>query len=267
MGKVIFITGVSSGFGKAMAGALSGQGHVVYGSSRQPGFQMEGVQVLKVDVTLFEEVEQAVQTIIGKEGRIDVLINNAGFGLGGALEDFTEEEAKMEMETIVLGAYRCCRSVLPHMRRQKSGMILSIGSIAGLMGIPFQGFYSASKFGLEGFMQSLRYEVSPYGIKVVMINPGDFNTGFTANRRLVKKTLQSDYRDRFNGTLQVVEKDEGQGLEASVLARKVLAVVNSRNPRHRYIVASFDQKLAVFLNKVLPAKWFFRIIGSHYKTH
>ena len=116
MGKVIFITGVSSGFGKAMAEALSGQGHVVYGSSRRPGFKTEGVQVLKMDVTVEEEVKQAVQTIVDREGRIDVLINNAGFGLAGALEDFTEEEAKMEFETIVLGAYRCFRQFFDEVR-------------------------------------------------------------------------------------------------------------------------------------------------------
>lgn len=267
MGKVIFITGVSSGFGKAMAEGLSGQGHVVYGSSRRPGFKTEGVQVLKMDVTVEEEVKQAVQTIVDREGRIDVLINNAGFGLAGALEDFTEEEAKMEFETIVLGAYRCSRSVLFHMRRQKAGMILSVGSIAGLMGIPFQGFYSASKFGLEGLMQALRYEVSRHGINVVMLNPGDFDTGFTKNRRLVEKTPDSDYKERFFRTLDVIEKDEGSGLKADVLAKKVTSIVGKRNPRHRYIVASFDQKLAVFLNRALPPKWFFRIIGSHYKTH
>ena len=266
MGKIIFITGVSSGFGKAIAQELLIYGHVVYGSHRREGLFPEGVRLLKLDVTNDHELAQAVEEIVIREGRIDVLINNAGFGLAGAIEDFSEEEAHLELETNLLGAFRCNKYILPHMRRQGSGTIITIGSVAGLMGIPFQGFYSASKFGLEGLMQALRYEVKPYGIKVVMVNPGDFNTGFTKNRRIVATALESNYRNAFLKTLAVIEKDEGKGLNAVILARKVAHIVSKKNPRHRYIVASFDQKLAVLLKMILPSGLFFRIISGHYKS-
>lgn len=265
MGKVILITGVSSGFGKAIALELVSQGHIVYGTSRRDAIKTEGVRFLKADVTSPSDMEQAVEEIVAKEGRIDVMINNAGFGLAGAIEDYTEEEAHLEIETNLLGAYRCSKSVLPQMRKQGSGTIITISSIAGLFGIPFQGFYSASKSGLEGLMQALRYEVSPYGIKVVVVNPGDFDTGFTRNRRMTANTCVSAYKDRFLTTLEVIENDEGKGLKAGVLAKKVASIINKRNPRHRYIVASLDQKLAVFLSKILPSSLFFRLIGSHYK--
>ncbi|MBW6497029.1 MAG: SDR family oxidoreductase [Bacteroidales bacterium] len=266
MRKVVLITGVSSGFGYAIAQLLSKQGHLVYGTNRKEHLEQDGINILKLDVTRPEEIENAVRTIISREGRIDVLINNAGFGIAGALEDFSEEEALLEINTNLLGVYRCCKYVIPHMRKQGFGTIITIGSIAGLMGIPFQGFYAASKFGVEGFMQSLRYEVQPFGVKVVMVNPGDFNTGFTANRKMVRATATSDYQQPFRTTLNVIEKDESGGLKPHVLAKKVAEIVASKNPRHRYIVASFDQKLAVILSKIMPAKWFTKLIAGHYKT-
>jgi len=266
MKKVVLITGVSSGFGRSTAELLSKQGHVVYGTSRSQSTSVPGVQVLKADITRYEEVEYAVQAIFSREGRIDVLINNAGFGVAGAIEDYSEEEAFLEINTNFLGAHRCSKSLLPYMRNQGGGTIIIIGSIAGLIGLPFQGFYSASKFALEGYMQSLRYEVKPFGIQIVMVNPGDFNTGFTANRQLVRETVHSDYSQLFRNTLSVIEKDESAGLQPIVLAKKVARIVAAKKPRHRYIVASFDQKLAVFLSKILPSKWFARLIAGHYKT-
>jgi short-subunit dehydrogenase len=266
MKKVILITGVSSGFGRATAELLSAQGHAVFGTSRNQNTSIPGVQIMKVDVTRPEEVENAVQSVVSREGRIDVLVNNAGFGLAGAIEDFSAEESLLEINTNFLGVHHCSRTVLPHMRKQRGGIIITIGSIAGIMGIPFQGFYSASKFAVEGYMQALRYEVKPYGVKVVMVNPGDFNTGFTANRQLVRETVHSDYSQLFRTTLSVIEKDESGGLKPQVLAKKVAEIVAARNPRHRYIVASFDQKLAVMLSKVMPAKWFSRMIAGHYKV-
>ncbi|HAK00491.1 MAG TPA: oxidoreductase, partial [Bacteroidales bacterium] len=150
MEKVVFITGVSSGFGLAIAMELAESGHKVYGTSRRDGLSLPNVVVLKADVNVFGSITHAVDTIIQKEGRIDVLINNSGIGLGGAIEDFSEQEAEKELNTNFLGVFRTIKCVLPYMRKQQGGTIITIGSIAGLMGIPFQGFYSASKFALEG---------------------------------------------------------------------------------------------------------------------
>ncbi|HSV89272.1 MAG TPA: SDR family oxidoreductase [Bacteroidales bacterium] len=266
MKKVIFITGVSSGLGLAIAKQLEMLGHIVYGSSRNENFDLEGIQVIKMDVTRSGEIDQAIQFIISREGRIDVLINNAGIGLAGAIEDFSEQEAYFEMNTNFLGAYRCCKVVLPYMRKQKGGTIITIGSIAGLMGLPYQGFYSASKFALEGLMESLRYEAKQWGIRVVMVNPGDFRTGFTANRLKVENSVKSEYQKSIIRALTVIGNDETGGLLPDTLARKLSKIIIYKNPKHRYIVASFEQKLAVLLSKILPSKWFSKIIAGHYKV-
>ncbi len=262
----MLITGVSSGFGRAIARLLASRGHIVYGTSRSDQTAIDGVGVLVANVNKPEEVENAVGKIFDREGRIDVLVNNAGFGLAGAIEDYSEGEAMLELNTNFLGVHRCCQAVLPYMRKQGNGTIISIGSIAGIMGIPFQGFYSASKFAVDGYMQALQYELKPYGIKVVMVNPGDFKTGFTDNRQLVKAATNSPYSHRFRQALEIIEKDETNGLNPEVIAKKVAAIVSAKNPRYRYIVASFDQKLAVCLSKVLPQKMFFKIIAGHYKV-
>ena len=266
MKKVIFITGVSSGFGLHIAKTLSSQGHVVYGSSRKDGFQLEGVKVVKMDVNDEQEVKSTIDEIVGKEGKLDILINNAGIGLGGALQDFSEKESMIELNTNLLGVFRCSKFALPHMISNGDGKIITIGSIAGLLALPFQGFYSASKFGVEGFLESLRYEVSKFGVKVVLVNPGDFHTGFTSNRKLIEGAKEGNYKDALEKTLAVIEKDETGGLDPAILAKKVGRIVNKKNPRHRYIIASLDQKLAVLLKRILPSKLFYKILASHYKV-
>lgn len=266
MKKVVLITGVSSGFGHAIARLLAGMGHIVYGTSRSGQTSIEGVRVLVANVNYTQEVVSVVQEVVMRESRLDVLINNAGFGIAGAIEDFSDEESMLELNTNFLGVHRCCQAVLPYMRNQGKGTIITIGSIAGIMGIPFQGFYSASKFALEGYMQALQYELQPYGVKVVMVNPGDFTTGFTANRIFVGAAANSHYSHRFRQALEVIEKDETNGLNPEVIARKVSAIVSAKKPRFRYIVASFDQKLAVCLSKILPGRLFFKIIAGHYRV-
>ena len=265
MKKVVFITGISSGFGLAIATQLAAAGPRVYGTSRKSGFSLPGVVTLKADVTQMEEVEAAVAEVIRNEGCLDVLINNAGIGLAGAIEDFREDEAFREINTNLLGVYRTTRCVLPVMRSQNKGTIITISSIAGMMGIPFQGFYASSKFAVEGLMQALRYEVAPFDIQVVMVNPGDFRTGFTGNRQIVGSNTGGAYHSAFEKTLNVIEHDENSGLNAEVLAKKILKIVEMQNPAHRYVVASVEQKLAVMLQRILPAKLFFRILASHYK--
>jgi short-subunit dehydrogenase len=266
MNKVVFITGVSSGFGLQIAKTLSRQGHVVYGSSRKDGYQLEGVKVVSMDVNSDLEVKATIEAIIANEGRLDVLINNAGIGLGGALQDFSEKETLIELNTNLLGVFRCCKYALPHMIKQGKGSIITIGSIAGLLALPFQGFYSASKFGVEGLMESLRYEVSKFGVKVVLVNPGDFHTGFTSNRKIVDSALGGIYKESLQKTLSVIEKDETGGLNPEILAKKIGRIVKTKSPRHRYIVASIDQKLAVLLKRILPSKLFYKILASHYKV-
>jgi NAD(P)-dependent dehydrogenase (short-subunit alcohol dehydrogenase family) len=265
MAKVILITGISSGLGKYTAEYLSEKKHIVYGTSRRETEVKEGIHLLKVDVTDTSSVAEAIQSVISKEGRIDVLINNAGMGLGGPVEEFTDEESKMQLDANFFGTFHMCKGVLPYMRNQNNGLVINISSIGGLMGLPFQGFYSASKFAVEGLTESLRYETRKFHINFVLINPGDFKTHFTANRKAIASLSEkSAYYDQYTKSISVIEKDENNGCDPMVLAKKIASIVEKKNPATRYIVASFEQKLAVWLKYLLPEKIFLRILGSHY---
>jgi len=265
MSKVIFITGISSGFGKHTASLLAAKGHVVYGTSRKQIDHDPQVNILYMDVTDLPAVESCVRIVLEKEGRIDVLINNAGMHTGGAIEISPYDDVRKQIDTNLFGAIHTIRAVLPAMRRQGSGTIINISSIGGLMGLPFQGFYSASKFAIEGLSEALRMELKQFHIRVVVINPGDFHTHNTLNRKNVSVSgdIQA-YEEQFKKSLDIIEKDENGGWSPDILAQKISKIVDSKKPCTRYIVASFEQKLAVFLKYVLPGSWFSKILEGHY---
>jgi NAD(P)-dependent dehydrogenase (short-subunit alcohol dehydrogenase family) len=267
MKKVILITGISSGFGKETAGLLSASGHTVYGTIRRDCETSEKIFVLRMDLTDLVSIKKAVETVIQKEGRIDVLINNAGMHTGGPIETLPSEYSKLQMDTSFYGLVQLTMEVLPFMRKQGSGMIINFSSIGGLMGLPFQAFYSASKFAVEGFSEALRMEVKPFNIKIVVINPGDFHTNNSVNRRhFLSPTNDSDpYHENFKNALEQIEKDEADGWEPVVLARKLVKIVESKKPRQKYIIASFEQKLAVLLKSILPGILFRTILEDHYR--
>jgi NAD(P)-dependent dehydrogenase (short-subunit alcohol dehydrogenase family) len=267
MKKVILITGISSGFGKQTAELLAEKGHAVYGTVRRDTEISSAVVGLKMDLTNPDSIKNAVESVILKEGRIDVLINNAGMHTGGPIETSPAENIKLQMDTNFLGTVLLTREVLPIMRKQGGGTIINFSSIGGLMGLPLQGFYSAAKFALEGFSEALRMEVNQFKIKVVLINPGDFHTSNSSNRRnfLAPTGPDDPYKIQYEKTLAVIEKDESNGWEPVVLARKLVKIVECKNPGQRYIIASFEQKLAVLLKYILPGKLFRKILQDHYK--
>jgi len=267
MTKIILITGISSGFGKQTANLLTRQGHSVYGTIRKECEVSNLVNVLKMDLTDKESIRKTVETIIGKEGRIDVLINNAGMHTGGPIETSPEKHIRLQMDSNFMGTVHLTREILPIMRKQGGGTIINFSSIGGLMGLPFQAFYSTSKFAIEGFSEALRMEVSRFNIKVVVINPGDFHTSNSANRRnfLAPAGPEDPYQKQFEKTLSIIEKDEANGWDPVILANKLVKIIECKNPSQRYIIASFEQKLAVLLKHVLPGKLFMKILGSHYK--
>ena len=269
MKKVILITGISSGFGKQTAELLANNGNIVYGTVRRDIEVSSRVNVLKLDLTNIDSIRQVVRTLLEKEGRIDVLINNAGMHTGGPIETSPIENIELQMDTNFIGTVHLIREVLPVMRKQLSGTIINFSSIGGLMGLPFQAFYSAGKFAIEGFSEALRMEIKKYNIKVVLINPGDFHTNNSANRRnyLAPTGISDPYNEQFARTLAIIEKDEANGWEPVVLARKIVKIVEYKNPRQRYIIASFEQKLAVVLKYILPGKLFSMILEDHYKIH
>ena len=262
---IIFITGISSGFGLETARLLTQEGHTVYGTVRREVTPLPKVNYLTLDVRDKQAVANAVQQIVEKEGRIDVLVNNAGMGIGGPLEFATEEEIRLQMDTNFMGLVHCVDAVLPYMRKQKSGKIIALSSIGGLMGLPFQGFYSASKFAIEGYCEALRLEVASLGVQVVVVRPGDFSTGFTGSRKKVTNEAALQAYPLYRDAIAKVEHDETGGLKPEVLARTINRVVGKRNPRNGYVVASLEQRLSVLLKRILPAKWFGRILGSYYK--
>jgi len=169
------------------------------------------------------------------------------------------------MDTNFLGLVHLTREVLPLMRKQGGGTIINFGSIGGLMGLPFQGFYSASKFAIEGFSEALRMEVKQFNIKVVVINPGDFHTNNSINRRgFIVDSADDPYKTQFDKTLLIIENDESKGWVPEILAKKMIKIVECKNPKQRYVIASLEQKLAVVLKYILPGKIFSKILESHY---
>jgi NAD(P)-dependent dehydrogenase (short-subunit alcohol dehydrogenase family) len=267
MATVVFITGVSSGLGKACAAELSAAGYSVYGTSRKPALEKLPYTVVPMDVTDEQSVTRAINEVIGREGKIDVLLNNAGMGIGGALENFSAQEAQIQFDTNFFGMARVISAVLPFMRARKSGKIINVSSVGGLMGLPFQGHYSAAKFAVEGYSEALSMEVRSFNISVVVVNPGDFKTGFTSNRIFTAKdSMGSDYENKFRKAVAVIEKDEQGGSDPLVLARTIVKIVRSENPNYRYIAGRFDQRLIARLKPFLPHRLVEWILMDHYKV-
>jgi NAD(P)-dependent dehydrogenase (short-subunit alcohol dehydrogenase family) len=265
MGKVILVTGISSGFGKHTAELLALRGYNVYGTIRKEAETDPKIKVLRMDLTDVTSIKSAVGSMFLKEGKIDVLINNAGMHLGGPIEFTPPEDFERQMATNFLGVVHLIQAVLPIMRKQGYGTIINISSVGGLLGLPFQGFYCSSKFALEGLSESLRMELKAFNIKVIVINPGDFNTNNTVNRKnIFNSNNENPYLDQFRKTLSIIEKDETKGWKPEILASKLCKIIECRNPKDRYIIGSLDAKFAVQLKKILPASLFSKLLGSFY---
>ena len=260
---VVLITGISSGFGLESARLLASRGHKVYGTVRREVEKLDGVNYLFADVTDREAVQRAVDEVIAREGRIDAIVCNAGMGVGGPIEFTSPEDARRQIETNFGGAVALIQAALRPMRTQRSGRIICVSSIGGLMGLPYQAFYSASKFALEGFCEALRLEVRDFGIQVTLVNPGDFSTGFTSGRKKVPSEAQEAYPAYAEG-MQKIEHDELGGLKPIVVARTIEKILRKRRPAYHYVVATFEQRLSVFLKRILPARLFARILGAYY---
>jgi short-subunit dehydrogenase len=193
---------------------------------------------------------------------VDAVINNAGWGLMGAVEDTTIEEAKAQLETNFFGVLRVCREILPVMRAHGGGHVINISSLGGVVGLPFSGLYSASKFALEGLSEAVRLETSRFGIRVVLIEPGDFRTNFTAMRRMTRASASdSVYREAVARALAAQEKEERNGPGPESIALLVEQVLNSAHPRLRYTVGMASQRIVVPCKRFLPQRlfeWIFR---------
>ena len=266
MAKVILVTGASSGIGLACATALAAKGHTVYGSARDLSrISSQSFKPVQLDVTDDDSAKAAIDKIIQAEGRIDVLVNNAGNGVTGPAYAMPVESAKKQFEVNFFGLVRLCSAVLPGMINKKQGLIVNMGSLAGLFGLPYQSVYSASKYAVEGYSQSLRMELRNTGVKVVIINPGDFKSDFSQNREKVPFSLENEMlKKEYTTAVASMEKDESIGADPKVLADKLCRIVDSSNPKHRYLVGAVGQTIVPTLKSILPGGLFEKLMNDHY---
>lgn len=261
--KVILLTGASSGIGYQTAEYLAKQGHIVYGAARRVE-KMEplkafGVKPISLDVTLEDSINEAVEHIVAEEGRIDVLVNNAGYGSYGAIEDVSIEEARKQFDVNIFGVAMLTKKVLPHMRAQKSGTIINVASIGGRLTTYFGAWYHATKYALEAFSDALRMETKQFGINVSIIEPGGIKTpwGFIAADHLAESAKGGAYEQQASAVAAGMRKQyEGNMMSNPiVIAKAISRAVNSNRPNTRYTVG-FMAKPLVWLHALLPARWF-----------
>ena len=249
MNEVVIITGGTSGIGLATAKLLRGKGCKVYDFSRRP--HADTPDHLSVDVTDENAVRAAVAAVIAREGRIDVLINNAGFGISGAVEFTSSEDAHRLMEVNLFGMDNMIRAVLPHMRAAGRGRIVNLSSVAGVFAIPFQAWYSASKAAVRAMSLALANEVAPYGVQVACVLPGDIHTGFTAARE--KSDAGDDaYGGRIARSVAKMERDEVNGMSPETAARTVARVATKKGGVKPCYTIGMSYRCLVFLDRLLP---------------
>jgi NAD(P)-dependent dehydrogenase (short-subunit alcohol dehydrogenase family) len=239
--RVVLITGASSGIGKACARHLAERGYRVYGTSRKitsdDPVEDGSVRMIRMDVNDDRSVASGIDQVLQDAGRLDVVVNNAGFGIAGAIEETSIEEVRALFETNLFGLLRVCQT----------------------------GLYSATKFAVEGLTEALRMEMKPFGIKVILIEPGDFRTGFTNNRVYTSKE-DSAYQERFQRALKVAESDEEGGSSPERIARLLYRILQNSSPKVRYSTGEASQRAAAILKGILPSKLFEWGLMKYYKV-
>jgi NAD(P)-dependent dehydrogenase (short-subunit alcohol dehydrogenase family) len=254
--RVVLLTGASAGLGRACAERLDAAGWVVVGASRRGTAGGRGESLI-MDVDDDASVRDGVAGVVDRHGRIDALVAAAGWGLAGPVEQTGIEEAKAQLETNFWGAVRVVQEVLPVMRAQGGGRIILMSSIGGIIGIPFQAFYSASKFALEGLGESLAYEVAPFGISVTLIEPGNFATDFTSSRRMSSSSSSDGaYQAALDKAVTLMEHDELNGASPEDVASLVVKVLGSRRPPRRVSVGKAGERVGLMAKRLMPFRLF-----------
>lgn len=266
MKKVILITGGSSGIGKAIGEFLLEKGFVVYGTSRNAtAISNSKIKLVDLDVRNSDSIAACVAKVIELEGKIDVLINNAGVGITGPLEEIPLEEIKNNFETNVFGPIETMKAVLPQMRLQKTGLIINITSIAGYMGLPFRSVYSSSKGALELITESLRMETKAFGIHITNVAPGDFATDIASRRFHAPVIKGSAYEKVYQTQLDMLNEHVSGGSNPIEMAVAIHKIIETKNPKIHYKVGAFMQKFSIVLKRILPDTVYEKMLMNHYK--
>jgi NAD(P)-dependent dehydrogenase (short-subunit alcohol dehydrogenase family) len=260
--KVVVITGASSGIGLATAGLFVEKGYAVYGLSRRKINKNEFSEI-QTDVNDDESVKKAIEEVLGKEGRIDILINNAGFAMVGAAEESSISQIKSMFETNFFGAIRATNAVLPVMRKQRSGRILHTSSIVGFLPGPYMTFYTASKHALEGYAESLDHEVREFGIRSILVEPSFMNTSINSSPIEPDLPVQ-DYAKKREQFARFVEAGVASSPSPELVAKKFLEAVEAANPKLRYPVGK-DAARTAPLRRFAPASLFDKIFRANFK--
>lgn len=261
---IVLITGATSGIGKETALFLQKKGYTVYGTARNTKDKSLNINLLEMDVRNENSVLNAVNHIISKEGKIDILINNAGVGISGAVEETPRQELENVFATNFFGAISLIQAVLPTMRSQRNGLIINITSIAGYMGLPFRGAYSASKGALMLISESLRMEVKNFGIEVTTIAPGDYATDIASRRYHAPVKEGSVYAKTYQKSLDLMNSHVNSGGNPLEMAEKVYKIIQTKSPKVHYKQGSFLQKFSVVLKRILPSKMYEKMLMNHF---
>lgn len=267
MPKVVLITGGSSGIGKAIGDYLHAKNYKVYGTSRNPNNYLDSVAfpLLQLDVTQPESIDQAISQLLISEEKIDVLINNAGVGITGPIEETPTSEIRNAFETNFFGPLTVIKAVLPQMRKQGSGHIINVTSIAGYMGLPYRGIYSSTKGALELVTEAYRMEIQQFGIQMTNIAPGDFATNIAAGRFHAPVLEDSPYKKAYGDTLAMMDEHVDAGSDPIQMAKAVHGIIETAKPKIHYKVGAAMQKFSIVLKRMLPDKMYERMLMNHYK--
>ena len=266
MSQVVLITGASSGIGASIANFLHNRGYVVYGTSRNPSKSSStDFKMLALDVTNVASMQKAVEQLITQEGKIDYLINNAGMGITGPIEETPTQEIRRVFETNYFGALEMIKAVVPKMREQGSGMIINITSIAGYMGLPYRGIYSATKGALGITTEAYRMELKEFNVKMTTVAPGDFATNIAAGRYHTPVFEDSPYKKNYSNTLKLMDEHVDAGMDTVVMAKVIHKIMKTKHPNVHYRVGFFMQKFSIALKRILPDTWYEKLLLNHYK--
>ena len=267
MGYVVLVTGASSGLGKSIALHLHSLGNTVFGTSRNPKRYTDSFPftLLELDVTKKESIAHLFDVLEQLNKPIDVLINNAGVGITGPIEETSLEAMRANFETNFFGPLAMIQAVLPLMRKNNKGTIINITSIAGYMGLPFRGAYSASKGALNIMTESLRLEIPSQGINIMTLAPGDYSTDIASRRYNAPVIEGSPYQKIYQESIDTIDSHVDFGNDPIEIAHKVATLIKQVNPRPHYAVGSFLQKFSLTLKKILPQKAYEKLLKNHYK--